>query len=317
MKEVLITGGGGFLAAWVARRLAARGLRLRLFDLQGGGGGGSGDSGGSGGGSGSAVDAIVDPRHRSLIAWHRGDVRNAADVRAAMDGCDGVVHLAGLLTSACSADPVLGAEVNLIGSLHVFEAARAQGLANVVYASSAGVYGPEHAHHPEPATHYGAFKLAVEGVARACWSEHRIASVGFRPFVIYGPGRESGVSAGPSLACRAAALGEACTIGFTGACGLVYVDDVAEAFEHALLAPSEGARVFNLVGEMRTVDEVMAEIRRQAPEAKLEAQGPPLTIAADVPETGLDAWLPSRQRTSLAQGIAATLAHYRAAGGVR
>ena len=227
-------------------------------------------------------------------------------------GCDGVIHLAGVLTPACSANPVRGAEINLIGALNVFEAARAHGLRQVVYASSAGVYGPDDAHHPLPATHYGAFKLAVEGSARAYWHDHQLASIGFRPFVVYGPGRETGVSAGPSLACRAAARGEACTIGYTGASGLIHVDDVAAAFEQALLTPAQGASVYNLVGETATVDQVIAEIRRQVPGAQLDAAGPPLTIAPGLSEQGLDALLPGRQRIPLAQGIAATVAHYRA-----
>lgn len=296
MNQVLITGGGGFLAAWIARRLAARGTRLRLFDVQG---------------APRTANDIVEARHASQLEWREGDIRNADDVRTAMDGCDGVIHLAGVLTSACSADPVRGAEINLIGSLHVFDAARAHGLSKLVYASSAGVYGPAHSRHPEPATHYGAFKLAVEGAARAYWNEHRIASVGFRPFVIYGPGRESGVSAGPSLACRAAVRGSPYVIGFTGACGLVYVDDVAQAFENALFAPAEGAKIFNLVGQVHTIDEVIAEIRRQVPGADLRAEGPPLTIAADVAEEGLGELLPARARSTLAEGIAATLSYYR------
>ncbi|MBB3178666.1 NAD(P)-dependent oxidoreductase [Variovorax sp. Sphag1AA] len=300
MKQVLITGGGGFLAAWIARRLAARGLRSRLFDVPG---------------APRTANGIVDPRHSSLLEWWEGDIRKADDIRAAMDGCDGVAHLAGVLTPACSADPVRGAEINLIGSLHVFDAARAQGLSKVVYASSAGVYGPAHSRHPEPATHYGAFKLAVEGAARAYWNEHRIASVGFRPFVVYGPGRETGVSAGPSLACQAAVRGTPYTIGFTGTCGLVYVDDVAQAFENALFAPAEGAKVFNIVGQMHSIDEVIAEIRRQVPDADLRAEGPPLTIAADVAEEGLDALLPAHGRSTLADGIAATLSHYRSLQG--
>ncbi len=300
MGKVLITGGGGFLAAWIARRLAARGTRLRLFDVPG---------------APRVANDILAPRDAAQLEWCDGDVRQAGDVHAALEGCDGVIHLAGVLTPACSADPVRGAEINLIGSLHVFDAARAHGLAKVVYASSAGVYGPAHSRHPEPATHYGAFKLAVEGAARASWNEHRLESVGFRPFVVYGPGRESGVSAGPSLACRAAARGERYTIGFTGACGLVYVDDVAQAFENALLAPVEGAHVHNLVGQVHTMDEVIAEIRRQVPDADLRAEGPPLTIAADVREEGLEALLPARGRRTLAQGLAATLSHYRSIRG--
>ena len=162
-------------------------------------------------------------------------------------------------------------------------------------------------------THYGAFKLATEGSARAYWHDRRIASIGFRPFVVYGPGRETGVSAGPSLACRAAARGEACTLGYTGAAGLIYVDDVAQAFEQALLTPVQGASVYNLIGQTATVDEVMAEIRRQVPGARLQAEGPPLTIAPGLSEEGLEQLLPGRQITSLADGIAATLRHYRTA----
>lgn len=293
---VLVTGAAGFLGRRIAALLHARGVALRLFDVP------------------AALPAL-----QQLAATLgpaealAGDIRERADVHRALAGCGGVLHLAGVLTPTCSADPVLGAQVNLIGPLHVFEAARAQGLDRVVYASTAGVYGPHDGRQPAPATHYGAFKLAVEGAARACWHEHGLASVGLRPFVVYGPGRESGASAGPSLACRAAARGEPFTVGYTGAAGLVFVDDVAAAFVHALLQPrAEGAQVFNLVGEVHTVDAVLDEIRRQVPGAQLAAEGRPLTIAADVDEAGLDDWFADRPLTALRDGIAATLAHYRA-----
>lgn len=295
MKNVLVTGGSGFLGAWIVRRLSARGIQARVFDIQD---------------KRDTAAAIVGDAMARQLDWRVGDIRRADHVHKAMTGCDGVVHLAGVLTPDCSANPVRGAEINLIGSLNVFDAARAQGVGQVVYASSAGVYGPDDAQHPWPATHYGAFKLAVEGSARAYWREHGIGSVGLRPFVVYGPGRETGVSAGPSLACRAAARGEAFTIGYTGASGLIYVDDVAHAFEQALLTPAKGANVYNLLGEAATVDEVMAEIRRQVPGAQLDAKGPPLTIASGIGEEGLDRLLPRGQRTSLSRGIAATLQHH-------
>ncbi|MDO8251863.1 MAG: NAD-dependent epimerase/dehydratase [Rhodoferax sp.] len=295
MKRVLVTGGSGFLGAWIIRRLIARGVKVRVLDIHA---------------NRQTVVAIAgDVAHQ--LDWRVGDIRYANDVRQALQGCDGVVHLAGVLTPDCSAHPVRGAEINLIGALNVFDAAHAQGLGQVVYASSAGVFGPADAQHPQPATHYGAFKLAVEGSARAYWHERRMASIGFRPFVVYGPGRETGVSAGPSLACRAAVRGEPYTICYSGASGLIYVDDVAQAFEAAVLTPAQGASVYNLVGQVATVDEVMAEIRRQVPGAQLSADGPPLTIASGITEAGLDALLPQRQPTGLAQGIAATLQFYR------
>jgi nucleoside-diphosphate-sugar epimerase len=294
--RVLVTGGSGFLGAWVVKRLLAEGEEVRIFDVH--------ERRET---MRSIAGEIADELH-----WRVGDIRNAEDVARAMEGCDGVIHLAGVLTTDCSARRVRGAEINLIGSLNVFEAALAEGIDRVVYASSAGVYGPHDTHHPIPATHYGAFKLAVEGAARAYWSEHGIASIGFRPFVIYGPGRETGISAGPSVACRAAVRGEGYTIGYSGASGLVYVDDVAQAFVQALSVPLQGASVCNLVGELSTVDEVIAEIRRHLPGARLGSSGAPLSIAPGIDEAGLDALLPQRQRTGLAEGLAATLRFYDA-----
>lgn len=296
LKKVLVTGGSGFLGAWTVRRLLAQGIGVRVFDIHD---------------RRDTVASINGAEAARTLDWRVGDISRAEDVQQAMQGCDGVIHMAGVLTPDCSARPVRGAEINLIGSLHVFDAAIAQGIQQIVYASSAGVFGPDDAVHPSPATHYGAFKLAVEGSARAYWRERQIASVGFRPFVVYGPGREIGASAGPSLACRAAARGEAFTIGMTGACGLVYVEDVAQAFVQALRIPVEGAPVYNMIGETATMDEVMAEIRRQVPAAELRAEGQPLTIADGIGEDGLDAFLPGRQKTTLVQGIAATLQHYR------
>lgn len=298
--RVLVTGGSGFLGAWIVRRLVKRGVEPRVFDVDA---------------SRATVAEIAGAEVARTLDWRIGDIRSTEEVKRAAEGCDAVIHLAGVLTPACRADPMRGAEINLIGTLNVFEAARQHGFASVVYASSAGVFGPDDAQHPAPTTHYGAFKLACEGSARAYWADVGLPSIGFRPLVVYGPGREAGLSAGPSLACRAAARGEPYEHPFTGASGLVYVDDCAVLFEQAVFMPLEGARVYNVIGDVVMVDEVLAEIRRNVPDARLSASGPPLPIAAGIREEGLDELLPGRQRTSLAHGIRATIDHYRAQPG--
>jgi nucleoside-diphosphate-sugar epimerase len=284
MMKVLVTGGG-FLGQRLAHALQSGGHAVRVLDIV--------------------------PAPATGWDWQRGDVSSPHDVARALDGCSHVVHLAALLTPACAAEPSRGAQVNLVGTLNVFEAARRAGLKHVVYASSAGVYGPDDPTQPRPTTLYGTWKLAAEGIARSYWADHGIGSVGLRPFVVYGAGREVGVSSGPSLACRAAARGEPYTIPFTGRTGLVYVDDVVRAFAVALSPAQAGAFVFDLPGVVASMDELIAEIRRQVPGARIDAKGPPLPVAADIAQPDTAAVLGALPLTPLAAGVAATLAACR------
>ena len=107
--------------------------------------------------------------------------------------------------------------VNIIGTLNVFEAARHAGRSvRVVYAEFLGLSGvPEEAYASgklseaeplKPSTHYGVFKQANEGNARAFYQVDGISSIGLRPWTVYGVGRDAGLTAGPSLAIKAVAL---------------------------------------------------------------------------------------------------------------
>ena len=293
--KVLCTGGAGFLGAWIARRLLAGGHQVRILDR-------SDDR--------QLVDEIVGSGG-SAIEWRSGDVSRPTDVLAASAGCDAIAHLAALLTPACRADPIRGANVNLIGTINAFEAARQHRMRGVVYASSAGVFGPDDGRNPFPMTLYGTFKLACEGVARSYAADYGITSVGFRPLTIYGPGRELGASAGPSIACRMAAEGAAYAIPFTGDTDIIFVDDVAAAFEAALLRPISGAHVLNLRGEIANIDEVIAEILRIVPTAQISAAGDVPPIASVLEPHDVESILGPLPKTALAEGIAQTIAFYR------
>lgn len=293
-SRVLVTGANGFIGAWTLSRLRELGIAAVAVDLQQ---------------PGPLVQRLLGA-DLAAVRWHTGDVTDTDFVVDAARGCDGIAHLAGVLTPFCAAQPVRGAQINLIGVLNAFEAARVHGLRQLVFTSSAGVYGPTHADFPEPTTHYGAFKLAAEGSARAYWQDHSIASVALRPFVVYGPGRDVGASAGVSLACEAAMARRPYTLPFTGAAGMVHVDDVVDAIVAALSHPLTGAHAFNLLGEVRSTQAVIDEIRRQAPWAELTAEGAPLLISADLPADGLHSVLPGLTTTALPDGIARTMAGY-------
>ena len=294
--RVLMTGGAGFLGAWLIKRLTAAGHEIRIFDA-------SHDR--------ALLHDIAGPSVACMTDWISGDVSDAAQITAAAEKCDAIIHLAGILTPACKADPIRGVQINLLGTLNVFSAAKMCGIKRIVYASSAGVFGPTDGRTPFPTTHYGAFKLACEGSARAFWADAQIASIGFRPYIIYGAGREVGLTAGPSLACRAAARGEAYDIPYTGSAGLVHVDDVTAAFEAALMREPDGAHVFNLVGEVASNEDVVAAIREIVPDANIGIKGPGLPIASNIEEGDLRKVLIGLPHTSIRDGVRRTIDHYR------
>lgn len=296
MSRILVTGGTGFVGAWVVRDLVARGHAVRVLDLR----------------PNPAHLDFVRPGLAGGVDCIAGDIRDAGTVRAAIAGCDRVIHLAGIMTVDCARDPATGAAINLIGSLNVFEAAIADGLPGVAYVSTAGVFGPDDGVNPRPATHYGAFKLAVEGSARAYLADRAFPSVGFRPYIVYGPGESSGIAAGPSIALRAAFEDRSATIRFSGRAGFVHVEEVAAAFVAAVEAPPEGAEAHVLAGETADMADFVAALRARVPGADIATEGPPLRIPPEIGAGPRPAFLADVPRIGLADGIDRTLAHYRA-----
>jgi nucleoside-diphosphate-sugar epimerase len=298
--KVLLTGGSGFIGAWIVKALVGAGHEVRIFDQRD---------------DRTIVRQVAGGAADEGVDWCIGDIADAEQVLRASESCEAVIHLAGVLTPFCAAHPAQGARVNVLGTLNVFEAARARRWKCVAYASSAGVFGPEDPRTPDPRTLYGVYKLACEGIARCYWEESspalRVASIGLRPLVVYGVGRMSGSSAGPSLACRAAVAGEPYTIPFSGSTGFVYVEDVADAFIKSAFSHLDGAHVCNMAGTAAGVDEFAAAVTRAVPDARLSISGPPLPIASRIEGGDVRELLPDVASTSLEDGIRKTLECYR------
>jgi UDP-glucose 4-epimerase len=295
--RTLVTGGGGFIGAWILRAIASAGFTPVVLDR-------SEDR--------SKVREIAGAEFAAALDWVPTDIADTAAVVEAAKGCGRIIHLAGLLTPACRADPILGAQVNLIGTLNAFLAAREHGIPSVVYMSSAGVFGPDGGPDPHPTTLYGAYKLASEHSARAFGKDHRIASIGFRPYVVYGPGRDGGLSAGPTLACRAAARGEAYTMPITGGFDMIHVADVADAFVAALQMPLDDAYVVNLLGHRCAADDVVASIKRIVPGARITCAGDPMPISCPDSDPTLTRLYPNWKPTDIETGLRSTIDFYRA-----
>ncbi len=304
--RVLMTGGYGCIGAWVARQLLDEGRDVWIFDLKE-------DT--------HRIDLLVEPGERERIHYLPGDVADPDAFRDAVEstGATHLLHLAGLQVPVCRDNPILGARVNVIGTLSVFEAAAAlkDQVRRVVYASSAAVHGPPSPEAAEPVgdevrlsplTHYGAFKVCNELNARVYWLDRGISSVGLRPWTVYGVGRDFGVTSEPTKAIKAVAAGRKYHISYGGLQDLQYVDDVAATFLRALTTPFEGAEVYNVRGAVVPIEEFVATLRRVAPEsADLVTHGDrQLPIAPDLDDARLDARFRPLPRTPLAEGIAET-----------
>ena len=308
--RVLVTGGQGCIGAWVVKRLLDRGVDVLMYDIEP---------------EPKRLSLIASPGSLSRLRVETGTIEDTVRVKSliATEGITHIMHLAAVLMPFCQANPVKGAMVNVIGTLNLFEGARDSGRdIRIVYASSSAVWGPEDAYEdrplsesdqPLPTTHYGVFKHANEGNARVFFQTNGISSVGLRPWTVYGPGRDAGLTADPTLAIRAVALNEPFQIRLTGNMDLQYVEDVAEIFIRCLLSPVQGAYVFNLAGEIIEMNALIRMLEQIQPGAArlITAAGPRVPVAHRMDDTQLRAVMGEMPRTPLEEGIRRTLDHFR------
>ncbi len=303
-----LTGALGCIGAWVVKAIAERGDRAVVFDL---------DT------DARRIRDVLDEEHLAGVRFLHGDLTDQEQVTRALEasGARSVIHLAGLQVPACRAAPAQGARVNVVGTLHLFEAALACGVQRVVYASSAAVYGPageddrapDESASCEPVTHYGVFKRANEGNARVYWLERGLASAGLRPLTVYGVGRDQGLTSGPTSAMKAAVLGRSFHIGFSGATDFHYVADTAAAFLAAADGAPPGAQLYNLHGETLAVERIVAAIEAEEPAARgrITWGGPPIPIPPALDGRSFRRAFPDLPGTPLAQGIRSTMERFR------
>jgi len=310
--RVLMTGGYGCIGSWVAKQLVDQGQELWIYDLKE-------DT--------HRLDLLLEPEQKERVHFLAGDVSDPAAVLKTIEqlGATHLLHLAGLQAPTCRANPILGAKVNVIGTLALFEAAVAlKGqVERVVYASSAAVHGPA---DPDsqgpladevrltPMTHYGAYKVCNELNARVYWLEQGIPSVGLRPWTVYGVGRDFGMTSEPTKAIKSVVAGRPFRISYGGLQDFQYVGDVAATFLRALTGPFEGADAFNVRGAVEPMESFIRKLEDVAPEAAgtVTHGDARLPIAPDLDDSRLEARLGPLSRTPLRDGIAETYQRFAA-----
>jgi nucleoside-diphosphate-sugar epimerase len=309
--RVLVTGGYGCIGCWVAGLLLRRGDAVFVFDLRE-------DT--------RRMRQVLPEELVRQVRFVAGDVADLAALRSAIadNGISHVIHLAGLQVPTCRADPLLGARVNVLGTLAVFEAVRQLGgqVQRLVYASSAAVFGPPDSYPRgpvpddvplKPSTHYGCYKLCNEGNARVYFEEHGLSSIGLRPWTVYGVGRDFGLTSEPTKAIKSLALHRPFHITFGGIQDLQFAEDVAGTFVRCLEVPYTGAKAYNLRGDRVDMPGFRSILGGLDPAAKdlITCGDRQIALAYDLDDAGLrhDAGAPPH--TPLVDGVRRTLEHFR------
>lgn len=174
-ERVLVTGGSGFIGSNLVKALVACECDVTVLDNLS---------------SGHRSNLDPFPQVRLI----EGDVRDARAVRDAIQGASLVFHLAASVGNQRSIDsPLVDAEINVLGTLQVLEAARVHHVRKVVTSSSAGIFGelkmlPIREDHPvEPDTPYGSTKLCAEKLCLAYAKLYDLEAICLRYFNVYGP----------------------------------------------------------------------------------------------------------------------------------
>jgi len=300
-ERFLVTGATGCIGAWTVRNLIREGVYTCALVRSS---------------SVHRLKLIMSEKELAAVEFVSGDITDLNAVEHALSGhkITHIIHLAAMQFPFCKADPPLGAAVNVQGTVNIFEAAGRCGIRSLVYASSAAVYGPceEYPSGPlaheaplKPRSHYGVYKQANEGTARVYWLDNGISSIGIRPYVVYGPGRDQGMTSTPTKAMLAAAAGKPYNISYGGRFGFQYAGDAARAYIDAARVDFKGAEVYNLGGETVGMDDVVRAIEAAEPSARgnITYTDSPLPFPAQIDNTPFVKLLGILRITPLAVGV--------------
>ena len=272
--RILVTGGCGFIGRRVCRTLLERDIPVVILDSQ-------------------PLQSAVDQLRRSRpglpedhLIVAEADITELEQVESVFKSRDitRVIHLASLLTAGVEEDLVLAAEVNVVGTVNILDAATRHHMQRVILACSEAVYGDGQARYGEqpvreedfcpPLDHhfaYGPMKLLNEFMGRKYADLYDLSVACLRPSIVFGFGRGGGGQSWAEVFATNPAVGKPAALPFPGDNreNWIYVDDCAEQLVRLALKPELDHYVYNSGGETVTAAELIEQVRRHLPDADI------------------------------------------------
>jgi nucleoside-diphosphate-sugar epimerase len=290
LGRVLVTGARGFMGTALLEALARNGETVTASDIGG--------------------DAAADGSD-----FRACDITDAQQVDALFDRdrFDTIVHCGAISGPMVMADRPLDIwRINVLGTAHLLEAVRRQGMGRFVLCSSCSVYGAmnglmidENA-PPDPGSFYGASKLAAEQAMIGYVREHGIAAVALRLAWVYGPGRRSPTTLEQLVRATLDGRNIALAVSPAEMTHYVFIDDVVAGIIAACRSGALPLLVYNIsAGRGLPMEQLVAILRRLAPETRVTFTGP---SSADIGPAGFalekaERDLGYRPQISLAEGL--------------
>ena len=269
----VVTGGTGFVGAYVVRDLLKAGHDVTVYDLQPN--------------LAFLEDVLGEPPHDVRVV--SGDVRDLPLLLRTFREArpERVVHLASTLGAGSEFNPLRTVQVNIEGTIHAFEAALEVGAEKVVWASSIAVFGPTSVRSGEgianddyhaPVRLYGACKTFLEQLTLNYRRERQLDAVGLRFSVVYGYGKALTVERGSRAVhltelIEKPALDEPAEVPYgDDVQNLVYVEDVARAVVLASQTLGTEPAGLTVGGEDVVLRDAAAIVQQLLPDADIRVQ---------------------------------------------
>jgi dTDP-glucose 4,6-dehydratase len=306
-KKILVTGAAGFIGSHVVEVLLEAGFSVRAFVRYN---------------SRNSWGWLDDLAPRDGLEIVAGDVRDLDSVTRAVDGCDGIFHLAALIGIPYSYEsPLAYIRTNVEGTYNILQAARMAGTPQILVTSTSETYGsaqyvPMDELHPMVAqSPYAATKVAADQMALSFHRSFGLPVKVVRPFNTYGP-RQSARAVIPTIVAQITAGVSPIRLGSLAPTrDLTFVTDTARGFLEIFRVPGLVGEVTNIgMNEETSVEQLVRLVAQQ--------MGRDVEVAADLRRVRPDAsevtrlWCDNtkvlarttwRPAYSLEQGLAETI----------